>query len=106
MVLYVDINVMLYNGLTGGSLMKAVTIRGVDQEIAKKLKQTAMEQGKSVNQLILEFIKKSLGVEKGKKYSRVYNDLDSLFGRWTEDEFEQIQGKITQERHIDQELWR
>jgi predicted HicB family RNase H-like nuclease len=31
--------------------MKAVTIRGVDSELAEKLKTTAKKQGKSVNQL-------------------------------------------------------
>lgn len=31
--------------------MKAVTIRGVEPEVAEKLKQTAARKGKSVNQL-------------------------------------------------------
>ncbi len=85
--------------------MKAVTIRGVEPEVAAKLKFAAAKQGKSINQLVLEFIKKNLGLEKEKKYSLEYNDLDELFGRWTDDEFEKIQSKINQERQIDQDLW-
>ena len=77
----------------------------VEPEVAEKLKLAAAKQGKSVNQLVLEFIKKNLGLDKEKKYSREYNDLDDLFGRWTDDEFEKIHGKISQERQIDQELW-
>jgi plasmid stability protein len=50
--------------------MKAITIRGVEPEVAQKLKQTATNQGKSVNQLVLEILKKNLGFEKGKKYSK------------------------------------
>ncbi|MFP4031723.1 MAG: hypothetical protein ACLFTV_09195 [Desulfococcaceae bacterium] len=34
-----------------------------------------------------------------------FHDLDHLFGRWTEEEFQRIQGKIDEERRIDPELW-
>lgn len=37
--------------------MKAITIRGVEPEVAEKLKTTAKKQGKCVNHLILEFKK-------------------------------------------------
>ena len=86
--------------------MKAVTIRGIEPEVSEKLKVTAAEQGKSINQLTIEIIKKSLGLIKEKKYSREYDDLDDLFGRWSEDEFKEISAKITKERQIDQELWK
>ena len=86
--------------------MKAVTIRGVEPEVAEKLKLTAVKQGKSINQLTLEIIKESLGFKKVNKYSREYDDLDDLFGRWSEDEFNEIHRKINQERQIDQDLWK
>ena len=85
--------------------MKAVTIRGVDSDLAEKLKTTAKKQGKSINQLTIELIKTSLGLKKEKKYSQEYDDLDDLFGRWSEDEFNTINDTITRERRIDQELW-
>jgi len=85
--------------------MKAVTIRGIEPEVSEKLKLTAAEQGKSINQLTIDIIKKSLGLKKEKKYSREYDDLDDLFGRWSENEFKEINDKITKERQIDQNLW-
>ena len=85
--------------------MKAVTIRGVEPEVAAKLKSTATQKGKSINQLTLDLIKESLGFKKEKKYSREYDDLDDLFGRWSEEEFKEINAKITKERQIDQNLW-
>ena len=85
--------------------MKAVTIRGVETEVSKKLKMLAVEQGKSVNQLILEIIKKSLGLKKEKTHTREYDDLDDLFGRWSQNEFEEVYTKIHQNRRIDSELW-
>lgn len=85
--------------------MKAVTIRGVEADVAEKLKLTAAKQGKSINQLTLDIIKEGLGMKKEKKYSREYDDLDDLFGRWSEEEFQEIQAKISRERTIDPELW-
>ena len=86
--------------------MKAVTIRGVEPEVAEKLKIAARKQGKSVNYIILELIKTSLGFKKEKKFSRTYNDLDDLFGRWNDDEFKKINDSIITQRQIDQELWK
>lgn len=86
--------------------MKAVTIRGVEPDVAEKLKIAAKKQGKSVNHLILEFIKISLGLKKEKKFSRKYDDLDALFGRWNDDEFKKINDSIIRQRQIDQELWK
>jgi len=86
--------------------MKSITIRGIEPDVAAKLKSAASEQKKSLNQLILEFIKKNLGLEKQKKYTRKYNDLDNLFGSWSENEFNKIENKINQERQIDQDIWK
>ena len=85
--------------------MKAITIRGIEPDVAAKLKSAAASQNKSLNQLVLEFIKINLGIEKEKKYTRQYSDLDDLFGSWDEDEFNRIQKKIDQERKIDQGMW-
>jgi len=86
--------------------MKAITIRGVEPEVAEQLKKIAAKQGRSINQIVLGFIKKNLGLEKEKNYSREYNDLDDLFGRWSENEFKKIHGRISRARKIDQELWK
>jgi predicted HicB family RNase H-like nuclease len=40
--------------------MKVITIRGIELEVSKKLKSTAAEQGKSVNQLTIEIIKERI----------------------------------------------
>ncbi len=85
--------------------MKAITIRNVDPLISSKLKQEARNNGTSVNQYLIDMIKQNLGLQKKTKYTNVYEDLDHLFGKWSNEEFEQIQGKIDSERQIDKELW-
>lgn len=86
--------------------MKSMTVRGIDPALAEMLSRAAKEQGKSVNQLVVETIRKSFGLNKEKRFSRTYDDLNDLFGRWTQAEFEAIQGSIDQQRTIDEELWR
>jgi len=86
--------------------MKTITVRGIEPDVAAKLKQAASQRGTSVNRIILEIIHKELGLEKGKRYSRRYNDLDGLFGKWSEEEYQRISRTIEHNRQIDSELWR
>jgi len=85
--------------------MKAVTIRGIDKEMTRRLKTLSAKQGKSVNQITVDIIRESLGLVKEKKFTREYDDLDDLFGRWSDAEFTEISTKMAKERQIDQELW-
>lgn len=85
--------------------MKAITIRGIDSEISSKLKQLAENEKKSVNQLVLDLIKQNIGMQKEKRFTRIYHDLDDLFGQWSDAEFEKIQKSIERQRKIDPELW-
>ena len=85
--------------------MKTISIRGIDPELAKKLKQAASEQSKSLNQLLLDILRNNFGIQKEKKYTKIFNDLDDLFGSWSEEEFKTIQEKINHDRKIDKELW-
>ena len=86
--------------------MGSLSIRGVDNHLSTLLKEKAMSSNKSVNQFVLEMLKKHVGLEKPKRYTAQYDDLDHLFGLWTEDEFTQIQEKIDSERQVDMELWK
>jgi hypothetical protein len=87
-------------------VMGAISIRGVDKQLAALLKEKALEKNKSVNQFILEVLKKHIGLQKENRFTQEWHDLDSLFGKWTEEEFSAIQEKITSERQIDHELWK
>lgn len=85
--------------------MKAITIRGIDSIVSKKLKQAADRENRSVNQFVLDIIKQHIGLQKAKKHTKRYDDIDSLFGIWTEEEFQLTHDKIISQRKIDQELW-
>jgi len=85
--------------------MKAISIRGIEKEVAEKLKHNAKKDGKSVNQYVVDMIRQNIGMQKEKKYSKIYNDLDHLFGKWSESEFNEIKNSIDSQRKIDTELW-
>jgi Ribbon-helix-helix protein, copG family len=85
--------------------MKNMTLRGIDEALAEELKKLARREGKSVNQVIVDALKKRCGLEKDRKHTRMHHDMDHLFGRWSRSEFEKIQSKIDAERRIDLELW-
>ena len=86
--------------------MKTMTIRSVDPLLVDKMKNLAKQQNKSLNQFVIDILKQYMGMKKEKKFTAVYHDLDHLFGRWSEKEFNRIQGKIDSERKIDRELWK
>ena len=85
--------------------MKVITIRNIEPLVSARIKHEAKNQGKSINQFIIDMIEQNLGFKKKKKYSNIYTDLDHLFGKWSDEEYNLVQGKIEQERKIDNELW-
>ncbi len=74
--------------------MKNMTVRGIDPALAGKLKEAAEQQSKSVDQLVVETLRERFGVTPQKGFSVVHHDMDHLFGKWTEEEFQRIQGAI------------
>lgn len=86
--------------------MKNMTVRGVEPELAARLKQVAGKTGRSVNQTVLDALAAQFGLTKEKRFAAVHHDMDHLFGRWTAAEYTQIQARIDQERRTDDELWR
>ncbi len=85
--------------------MKTMTLTGLEPALIKKMKANAKNQDKSLNQFVIDTLKQHMDMKTEKKFTAVYHDLDHLFGRWSDKEFEKIQGKIDSERKIDKELW-
>ena len=86
--------------------MSSLSIRGIDEKLSTLLKANAQNSNKSMNQYVLDLLKKSVGLKKKKKYTQQYTDLDHLFGLWSDSDFRKIQGKIDKERVIDKDLWK
>ena len=81
--------------------MKSIALNGIDEQLSSLLTKRAAQAQKSIDQFIVDTLKKHFGLEQKKEY----DDLDHLFGSWSEEEFNSVQKKINSERKIDQELW-
>jgi hypothetical protein len=77
------------------------TIRGISDRLDKKIREFAANEGKSLNEALLDLLKSGTGLAE-EKIS--YTDLDHLAGSWVSDpEFDKA---IEEMDHIDPELWK
>ncbi len=83
--------------------MNTITVRGIDNEVSRALKEKAKKERTSVNSIILEVIKEALGLKKRKT---IYHDLDHLAGTWNEKDFKDFKNKITDFETIDEKIWK
>jgi len=85
--------------------MKAITVRGIDESLDRVLRQTADQEAKSVNQLVLEILKAHFGQGKVAHFTRRHHDLDDLFGSWSDDDFEKVMQSVESQHQIDPDVW-
>ncbi|MFW6138403.1 MAG: FitA-like ribbon-helix-helix domain-containing protein [Spirochaetota bacterium] len=83
--------------------MKNITVRGIDKETEESLKKASKQMGTSMNQAVIMFLKKALGLNK--KHFTVYHDLDFLAGTWNEEEMEAFTKGTKPFEIIDKEMW-
>jgi hypothetical protein len=88
-----------------GLEMTQLTVRDVDQRLDETLKQEAETRGMSVNRLILQLLRESVGLSSSKQ-SPVFTDLDPLAGTWTESDAAEFEQSLSTQRPIDDELWK
>ena len=85
--------------------MGAITIRGIDNEIAKALKERAKKEDASINSIVLRIVKEALGLQK-KKRTIIYTDLDHLAGTWDKKDYVEFQRKVADFETIDKNIWK
>lgn len=85
--------------------MKTITIRGIDAELDKVIKSQAQQNDLSVNQWVLQALKKVTGIEKKTAFKR-HHDLDRLAGGWTKEETKVFSESIQIFEKIDEDVWK
>ena len=86
--------------------MANISLRGIDEETAARLKEEAKRRRVSVNALILNLVKDGVEASSRMRRRHVYNDLDALAGTWTAKEASQFLKAIADFERVDPELWR
>jgi len=85
--------------------MKTITIRGIDDNLDRVIKSFARKSQMSVNQWMLQALKKVTGLDKEQPMPE-YHDLDSLAGGWTQEELEEFESNTRMFEAIDEEVWK
>ncbi len=85
--------------------MKTVTIRGIDSDLDRVIKSRAEQNNLSVNQWILQALKKITGTGKEPVFKE-YHDLDALAGGWSREETEAFRKHTRMFEKIDRDVWK
>ena len=76
-----------------------LTIRGVSDETARRLKRLSREREQSINATVLEILERSLGIEERRRRLERY-------ATWTTADRAEFDEALRAQRTIDDELWR
>ena len=85
--------------------MKAITLRGIDDDLDQALRRAAARSSASVNATILRLLRTALRLEK-KKFRVVHHDLDSLAGTWTAEDLQEFEEHTRPFSEVDEDLWK
>lgn len=87
--------------------MKSLLLRGLDKNLYNEIKKRSQEESISMNRFIISILSSRLGFsEKNNKARIKYDDLKSLFGRWDNRQYTEINNAINEQRRIDEDLWK
>lgn len=80
-------------------MAKQLTIRGVPEEVGKRLEGLSRAKGQSVNRTVLEILESAVGVvERRRRLER--------YATWTREDLEEFSDALAVQRQIDDDLWR
>ena len=85
--------------------MKTITIRGIEPGLDRVIKSRAKQNNLSVNQWILQALKKITGMGKEPVFKKYY-DLDALAGGWSREELKSFRKNTQIFERIDEDVWR
>jgi hypothetical protein len=85
--------------------MKTITIRGIEPGLDRVIKSRAKQNNLSVNQWILQALKKVTGMGKEPVFKK-YHDLDALAGGWSKEEAKAFQKNTQIFEKTDEEVWK
>ncbi|MGD2116006.1 MAG: toxin-antitoxin system HicB family antitoxin [Acidobacteriota bacterium] len=80
-------------------MARQLTIRGVPDETANRLKQLSREREQSINATVLEILNRALGTEERRRHLERY-------ATWTPADRAEFDAALRAQRTIDDELWR
>lgn len=84
--------------------MKSITIHGIDDFLAERIKAKAEFDGTSVNRTIKNLLEISLGIKARPKNSNLM-DFQEFSGMWSESDLKEFENYTKGSRVVDPEDW-
>ncbi len=85
--------------------MADLSLRGLDEVTAKRLRSEAKRRGLSINSLVIQLIREGVGTKRPEVSRAPFSDLDRLAGTWSKDEAERFMKAVSDFEQIDRDLW-
>jgi plasmid stability protein len=79
-------------------MAKQLTIRGLPDDVAKRLTELSRENGKSVNAMIVEILKRAVDVRERRVRLEQY-------ATWTDEDMLEFNEALSAQRVIDEAIW-
>ena len=88
--------------------MNQLTIRGFDDELARRIRQIANREGISLNRAVLKLLRRGAGLGERKGGSdTVGSSLDHLIGTWTHhQEAVEMERALEDLSYVDEAMWK
>lgn len=80
-------------------MAKQLTIRGVSEEIGKRLEDLSRNRGQSVNATVLEILEAAVGIDERRRRLARY-------ATWTPEDLAEFNEALAAQRMTDDPLWR
>lgn len=79
-------------------MAKQLTIRGLPDEVAKRLTELSREHGRSVNAMVVEILKRAVNVRERRVRLEQY-------ATWTDEDLHEFNEALSAQRVIDEAIW-
>jgi hypothetical protein len=80
-------------------MAKQITVRGVSEELSRKLQQLSRARGESLNATVLHILEQVTGTDARRRRLARY-------ATWTRDDLREFEEALAAQRTIDEGLWR
>ena len=83
--------------------MSQLTLRGIDEELERRLRRIATEKAVSLNEAALYLMRRGAGLESDGSPAAIGHSLDHLMGLWSEEEAAEFAAATRDFEQIDEE---
>ncbi len=87
--------------------MKQLTVRGFDEDLEDAMRRLAQREGVSLNKAALRLLRKGAGLSDiASADDSIGSSLDHLIGKWSQEEYDEMDAVLKELDVIDEVIWK